>query len=371
MRIPTLLAIVLPLAALPDVLRGQENLFPQASVVTGVEVRQYTFGSSFSVERLRQIAVPFGVVVPVGRRFSFDAGVNWARTSLRRPGGVKEEFSSFTDTQLRGSYTFGNDAVVASVMVNLPTGKRKTTQRQFGVASSTSSNFLLFPVNSFGTGFSVTPGLAAATTAGDWNLGLAASARVSSSYSPFRDTTGTYKPGVETRLRGGVDRLIGSSRMSLGVTFSTFSNDELRGGAFGNGTFDPGNRFLVDFGVVSPVGGGTVGIYAWNYHRTRSGSAGTGSTAGGKENVFTAGLNGAFSLSSRLALEPAAEARIWSPQSGSGYLIGAGTGLRIDATPRFAIVPSFRFDFGSIKTTDGVNHSVTGWDASALIRYGL
>ena len=368
---PTLSVAVLLLVTLPGALQAQENLFPQASAIGGVEVRQYSFGSSFTVDRVRQVAVPVGVLVPIGRRFSFDIGSSWAQTSVKRPTGGSDSFSSFTDTQLRGSYVIGNDALVVSVMVNLPTGKRSTTPQQFGVASSTSSNFLLFPVSSYGTSFSVTPGLAAATTAGDWNLGLAASARVSATYSPFKGDSASYKPGVESRFRGGVDRLIGSSRFSLGATFSTFSTDQLRGGgSLGSGSFDPGNRILVDLGIVSPVGGGTLGIYLWNYHRIRSGSATSQSAAGGKENVFTAGVNGSFGLSKALSLEPAAEARFWSPASGSGRLFGAGTALRIQALPQVAFIPSFRVDLGTIKNSAG-SHSVTGWDASAFIRYGF
>lgn len=369
MRTPTLPVALLVLAALPAGLRAQENLFPQAAVIGGVEVRQYTFGSSFAADRVRQFAVPLGIIVPVGKRFSFDIGSSWASTSVKAAGSTTT-FSHLTDTQLRGSYTLGNDALVVSVMMNIPTGKKTTTPTQFGVASSTSSNFLLFPVNSYGTSFSVTPGLAAATTVGDWNLGLAASARVSASYTPFSGDTGTYKPGVETRIRGGVDRLVGASRVTFGATFSTFSTDALRGGALGSGSFDPGNRFLLDLGLTSPVGGGTVGFYIWNYHRFRSNSATSTSPSGGRENVFTAGFNGSWGLSKTLALEPVTEARIWSPESGSGRLFGAGTALRVQAGTNFAFLPSVRVDLGTIKNTTG-SHSVTGLGGAALLRYSF
>ncbi len=154
---------------------------------------------------MRQVAIPAGVLVPVGRRFSFDIGASYAVTTVTDTSGASQSFSSFTDTQIRGSYVLAMDALVVSLMMNLPTGKETTTLQKFGVAASASSNFLLFPVNSYGAGFSVTPGVAAATTAGDWNLGLAASVRVSSSYTPFSDSGSSstrYKPGVETRIRG-------------------------------------------------------------------------------------------------------------------------------------------------------------------------
>jgi hypothetical protein len=364
MRTLPTLALSGLLALTPAAIEAQENLFPQASIAGGVEARQYSFGDDFSVDKIRQIAFPFGALVPVGKRFSFDIGSNYAITTLTQPGGASESFSDFTDTQLRGSYVLGNDAVVASLMVNLPTGKKTTTLRNFSVASSASSNFLLFPVNTYGTGFSVTPGLAAAATVGDWNLGIAGSFRVSSTYEPFsnNDTT-KYQPGVETRLRAGVDRLVGSSRLQAGFTFSTFGNDEFNIGS-ASSTFDPGNRFLVDVGLRTPAGSGTLGLYVWNYYRTSGGSAGS-------ENVFTAGLNGSFPLSSRVSFDPMAEARLWSPDSGKGSLFGAGTALRIEIGRRVWFVPGGRFDLGRIRIGNGSSSSVTSWSLTGLLRYGL
>jgi hypothetical protein len=368
MRTPTNTALALLVAALPGALRAQENLYPQASAATGVEIRQYAFGSGFAVDKLRQIAFPAGVLVPVGKRFSFDIGASYAVTTLVDSTGNSESFSNFTDTQLRASYMLGTDALVVSVMMNLPTGKKTTTLQKFGVAASASSNFLLFPVNSYGAGFSVTPGVAAATTVGDWNLGLAASVRVSSSYTPFSDASAKsvkYKPGVETRIRGGVDRLIGASRLTAGLTFSTFSNDELRGGSLGSGAFDPGNRFLVDLGFLSPVGNGTVGFYAWDYYRSSSGST-------PRENVLTTGANGNFRLSPKLSLEPIAEARFWMPESGTGSLFGVGTSLRIEVSKQLSLIPGVRADVGRIRTPGaGKGVSLTGWNLNALMSYGF
>lgn len=363
----TALALVAVGLAGPSLADAQQNLYSQASIVGGIEARQYSFGDNFGVAKIRQVAFPVGAVVPLGKRFSLDIGSAYASTTVGRSTG-DETFSSLTDTQIRASYLIGNDALVASVMMNLPTGEQTTTQRNFNTASSASSNFLLFPVNSYGAGFSVTPGLAAATSVGSWNLGAAASVRVSSTYQPFSDTASAavrYQPGVETRLRVGADRLVGSSRLTMGLTFSTFSNDELRGGALGSGSFDPGNRFLVDVALLSPVRGGTVGVYAWNYYRSASGA--TGST----ENVFTGGASGNFALSPKVSLQPVAEVRVWSPESGSGALFGAGTAVRFEVSPHVSLVPGARVDFGTIRTPTYGSNSVTGWDLSALVRYGF
>ncbi|HXI21601.1 MAG TPA: hypothetical protein VNH46_10970 [Gemmatimonadales bacterium] len=373
LRVATAALLLVPLRAAS----AQANLFPQGSVMGGVEARQYKFGDNFGVNHVRQVAFPIAAMVPIGQRFSVDVGTWYAVTTVARPGASDESFSNLTDTQLRAAYVFGSDALVATVMVNLPTGAETTTLQKFNIASSASSNFLLFPVNSYGAGTSVTPGLSAATTAGDWNLGLAASARWSAEYHPFSDTANgasavKYKPGIETRVRAGVDRLVGQGRFSLGFTFSTFSNDQLNGGSFGNGVYDPGNRFLVDANLATPVGGGTVNFYAWNYYRSTSSSSGTAtSNAGGHEDVFTAGLSGAFPLGARAAVEPVVEARFWSPVSGSGTLVGTGASLRYQASEHISLVPGVRVDVGTIKTPTTGSNSIFGWDLSALIRYGF
>lgn len=357
-------------ALIPALAAAQTNLYPAGSAVAGVEVRQYGFDSKFGVDHIRQVAVPFAVAVPLGRRFSFDVGTWYASTSVKTGAGT-ETFSSLTDTQLRLAYVLGNDALVASVVLNLPTGKETTTQAQFGTAAGASSNFLLFPVNTYGSAFSVTPGLAAATSLGDWNVGISGSLRWTGEYEPFNDGSDPdlkYQPGIEGRIRLGLDRLVGRSRFTIGGTFSTFSNDELTPGTGASATYSPGNRFLIDASLVTPAGNGNLSIYAWNYHRLESNSSVGG--VGGKENVLTGGLAGSFPLSPKLSVEPMAEARLWSPETGKGSLFGAGSGLRIQLSPALAFIPSARFDVGSIRLTDdGSSSSIFGWDAAGMLRY--
>jgi hypothetical protein len=357
------------LATGPAALAAQENLYSQAAVVGGIETRHYSYGDKLAVGKVSQVVIPVGLVAPVGKRFSFDLGTSFASTTYTDTSGAGSSFSHITDTQIRGSYILGNDVLVASVMVNLPTGAKTTTLQNFSVGASAASNFLLFPVNSYGTGFSVTPGLAVAATAGDWNLGLAGSVRVSSEYAPFSSNPTRYKPGVESRIRAGIDRLVGSSRASLGMTFSTFGQDQLSGTS-GGSTYDPGNRLLIDAAVVSPLGKGTLNVYLWNYHRSNAGGS-AGRT--NHENIFTAGASGSFPLSHKLTLEPLLEARLWNPDpaAGKGSLFGAGTALRIALNRSLALVPGGRFDFGRLRNSNRVSDSITGWDLSALLRYGF
>ena len=352
-------------------LAAQQSPAVPASAFAGVEFRGYSFEDGFPVDAIRQVAVPLGVMFPIGDRLSVDIGTAWARTSVEA-GGTDESFSALTDTQIRASYIFGNDAVVTTLMVNLPTGKQTTTLEQFSVTSSVSSNFLLFPVNSYGSATSVTGGVAAATAVGSWNLGVAGSLRMSSKYQPFKGDSASnatrYKPGLESRLRVGADRLLGSSRLALGFTFSTFSNDEFSStGGGSTNSYNPGNRYIGELTLTSPVGGGAVTAYLWNYYRENAGNSGTQN----KENVFTGGLSGNFRLGQKAALLPFAEARLWSPEDGSGRLFGFGSSVRLDLSPNFAFAPGARVDFGSIKESTFGSKSLTGFGATGLLQYSF
>ena len=371
MRTPSLAALA---SLIATAAAAQQNLVSEGSIVGGAEYRSYSFGDNFSADRVSQAAYPVGLIMPIGNRFSFDLGTAYAFTRVDQ-GGSHESYQHFTDTQLRASYIVGNDALVASVMVNLPTGEETTSLNDFNISSSVSSNFLLFPVNSYGSGFSVTPGLAAATTLGGWNLGLAGSVRWNDDFQPFSDSGSTsvrYQPGLEGRIRLGADHLVGSSRLTLGATFSTFGTDEARGGGLASGgRYTPGNRFLVDVSLLAPVGSGTMSFYVWDFYRNNGESGDSATSANNSENILTGGTSGAFRLAQKLVLEPLAEARLWSPDQGNGFLAGAGANLRIAVSDRVALVPGARFDVGTIETPDGVSHSVTGWSALALLRVGL
>ena len=366
-RYTTLTAAVTLLGAAP--LAAQTPLLDRPAGGFGVDVQYYNYAEGFGFRSTRQIAVPFAVAVPVGRRLTLDLGGAWATTTAETDAGDMS-IDGLTDTQLRATYVFGADALVASLSVNLPTGKETNTAEEFVAGSSVASNFLLFPVNSYGNGTSVTGGLAGAVRAGNWNLGAAVSGRWNASYQPFSETGQSleYSPGIEGRARLGADRLIGQSRLMFGFTVSTFGDDEFSGSGIVPGRYSPGTRFIGEASYAFPAGTGQLQLFAWDYFRSE-GSSSDGASAN-KENIFTVGLSGGFPFG-RFFLDPAIDARIWSPQEGSGYLIGGQVGLRIPVGGRGAIVPSFRYDQGSIKDATDDSFSVYGLSGSVYLRYSL
>ncbi|MGE0351878.1 MAG: hypothetical protein AB7I33_09455 [Gemmatimonadales bacterium] len=335
----------------------------ERSVVSGVMVRGYDIDGG---NRTTQLAVPIAVVIPVNSRFAFDIGTYYASTSSEPAGGSRTTFSGLTDTQLRASYMFGQDAVVTTLMVNLPTGSDQKLS-EAGVTGAASANFLSFPVNSYRNGLSVTGGVAVATQLGAWNVGLAGSVRLNNEFTPFSDDSLKYTPGTEGRVKLGVDRLIGSSRLQIGFTWSTFGNDAFTNLGGGSGSYQAGDRLIGEATLTFLAGSGTLSAFVWNYYRSKADGASTSN----QENIFSGGLSGHWPLGRRVRLIPVIEGRLWSPDQGNGRMFGAGASVEVPVGDRFVFSPGARFDLGRLEFQDGTDHNLTGWGLSALLRYRI
>lgn len=332
----------------------------------GFQAQGFSFGEYFEVSSLSQWAVPVAAVVPVGR-FSFDAGVYYASTTRALRDGSSLTVAGFTDTQVRAAAVIGRDVAVATLLINLPTGASGLTPSEYSVLSAASSSFLAFPVNAYGSGPSVTAGLATAVPSGSWNLGIAGSARYSGAFTPIADPEGdfSYQAGLEGRVRIGIDRLIGSSRLSFGMTYSNFSNDEFSSGGGGTGVYQPGQRFIAEMSYAGAIGPVSVVAYAWDYLRLAGDSAGT--QVPNRENVLNIGATARVPLSRSITWEPTAEMRLTSPEVGKAILLELVSGFRMRASRRLTVVPALRLDFGRLE--DGaIGHQIRGFGLSVFVR---
>lgn len=362
--IASLLLVLVPLAA------NAQTASPGGGLFAGAEARNLHFKRLAGATRLRQVSSPLGAVIPMGR-LTLDVGTAWVATSLRRADGTDAEVKAFTDTQVRGSIVLGRDAVVATLLVNLPTGLKNAAPRDYTVIGAVSPGLLGFPVTGYSSGFSVTSGVAASLPAGGWSLGLAGSVRMNSSFTPYQDAQGpiTYKPGIEGRFRAAADRLIGESRVSFGLTYSTFGDDQF--GKSGNlrGAYRPGPRWLVEGVLVSPVGNSSLSLSIWNFHRAAGDT--TGSSTANKENLAGAELAISLPLSSNVAIEPAISGRVSKPEVGRGRMGAAGAAFVFRLGDHISLTPSLRFDSGWVEGEQGARIGIGGWLSSVFLRITL
>jgi hypothetical protein len=240
------------------------------------------------------------------------------------------------------------------------------------VTGAVGSNFLSFPVSALGTAFGLTGGLAYAARAGAWNLGLAGSVRYLGAYEPFSDAAATYTPGIEGRLRAGIDRLVGArTRILVGLTGSTFSADEFsgNGGGVGAGSYTPGPRLITDLGLVHVAGRTTFTLTAWDYYRV-AGSTNDTTTTATRENVFNIELRAGVRAGARVQVTPLVAFRQYNP---AGYLGGrlysGGATIQLSVSDHLSAQVGGRFDSGWVQGTAGGFATLTGYGASVLLRF--
>ena len=349
----------------------------------GAEVRGVSYQTGLGIKSVSEIAVPFAVIWPANARLSFDLGGRYATASRKDSNDSSVSISGLTDIQVRGVYQVVPGMVALTVSANLPTGKTKITNEQLLTAGAIASDLLPYPVSSFGSGFNVTTGLALAMPVGGWALGVAGSYRVNGDFTPFADTSscpvanGTagcgYQAGGEFRVRVGADRLVGQGRLSLGLTYSSFGEDE-----FGSSPiFQSGKRYIGQGSWSFPIGNLGLQVYAWDLYRSPGSQLITGGVTTQKRNLFAFGVAGSLQMG-RNALRPQVEIRSFSMGSSklasAGKLLSLGAQYQLAVNERFALLPSVRLETGSENALDGsgnpTSQSVTlkGWSVGLMLR---
>jgi hypothetical protein len=358
-------------AALPAQTFGRRPI-----AFSGIEFREYRFDETFSVRSIRQVAVPVGATASFGR-LSTDIGWYWAATTLTQPDGLYRRVTGPTDTQVRAAYAIGRDVGVASVVVNLPTGRDRMNPADFDVLGTASSSFLAFPVNAYANGGSLTAALAGVLQAGAWNLGAAGSIRANRTFTPVVDPVAgplNYRAGVEGRIRLGADRLVGPSRIAAGLTLSGFRDDAYAGLGTVRGSYQPGRRWIGELTVTGPLLGGMAAASAWGYRRSAGDTAGV--SIQNAERLAGVSITGSWVVSPMTDLEPTLEVRHAALQAGDGLLAGAGLGIRARVARRSSLMGAVRWERGflDIQSVDEgggvsiVRTGLTSWHLSVFVR---
>jgi hypothetical protein len=328
--------------------------FGQSSADVGVRLAPQFFEYAIdgaTQTRISELAVPLYVLVPITSSLSVDVGSAYTQARVEQTAGgssTTSTISGFTDTQIRANYVLGNDFIVLTGGLNLPSGESTVSEQQLAAASLIGSDFLALPISSMGTGFGGTAGMAIARPIGAWNLGVGASVRRSAAYDPLDAGGGQvlhYQPGNEYRARIGIDRGVGTGRVTLGFTYSTFGDDNLAGSVY-----NTGDRYIAQVGFNNTVGAGRLAIDAWNLFRT-NGTLADGSFYG-HENIGNIDL--AYGIpAGRVTIEPTVEGRTWTQENASASVL-ATAGLRADIRAgAVTISPSGGYSTGHVASSGG------------------
>jgi hypothetical protein len=324
-------------------------------------------------------------------QFRIDAYGAWGLGQVER-GGTAYELNGLLDTRVRFSYRVGPWGVV-TMGVSLPTGKETLNSEESVVASVLSTDLLGFRESTWGQGGALTPGFAAATSAGSWNLGAAISYRATREYEPTTQQEVVYQPGNEFRIRAGADRNIGESgRLALGAAVHNYDTDQLDG----RNLYQAGYRLRGDASYSWRSGRSTWSVYAADIWRSQGEAIyrldlqddpaapadSTITETVGSQNLLLVGVSGVVPVSTRNRIRPQASFRMQTVEqletivqdqnrvgTGSGWLINLGGDfpLRWGTTDFF---PKVIGSWGRMKDPQQTSRTFWGGELSLTVRWG-
>lgn len=357
------LALLLSASALPA-----QSIW-NTSVRLAPQYQSYDVKAPFN-EKISQVSFPLFATVPLLPSLTIDVGTAYATARLEResvdasgnPVAVESEMSGLTDTQIRANYAFGQDFIVLTAGVNLPTGSATVEADELEAAARIGSDFLMFPISGFGSGMGFTGGVAVARPVGSWNVGFGASLRHSAEYEPFRDASGAtlkFQPGPEYRARLGIDHPYGTGNISFGLTFSQYGDDKSNAQ-----TFNSGNRYIGQFSISNALRESVdYSVVIWNMYRTNGTLINNSPSPSG--NITNGMVSFAIRAGDFVSVEPSVESRMWSQEgSRTSYLGTFATRVAMNRG-RWAIVPGAGFSIGSMEGA-----SLTGLRGTLGIRLG-
>jgi hypothetical protein len=246
------IACLLAVALAASAASAQDALLPNASWGTGLGISGWYFGTPLGADggglkAVSQVAIPFRIRTVFGR-WSMDlSGAGAAGAALFKvagPGGGGEEggdeeemriASLFgpTDLKLRITGPIVGDNLVATLGLNIPTGKVGMNAEETEALQVLGAPALRMPVANFGSGAGATLGVIKAFDLTDWALALGLSVEQRTEYSPIALalSSGTSEtrisPGTAIHFTGAIDRSLGENRLGVVLSADQFSKDQI------------------------------------------------------------------------------------------------------------------------------------------------
>ena len=354
-----LAAFAISLAAVPALAQDGSSV----GMIAGPQYVNYKIGSGTSQKTVTQLSIPMALIVPFGDQFTLDVSTSWADSRVSSAGVVSSKISGLTDTQVRGNLTLFDNSAIFTLGLNVATGMYKVPEGQQEAAGQIGSDFLLYPVSSMGSGSALTGGVALAKTWLDWNIGVGASFRKASAFDAYevQNDVLRFEPGSESRFRVGLDRAIGDAKVSVGGTYSMFTDNKA-----GATTFATGARTLGQLGVYVPTSLGDWTFSAWDLYRAPGQIIGSEAPS---ENIINGGVSVGFNLGA-MYVQPSAEGRAWMRDGLSAGQVGTGgVRMKFDLGP-VSVNPSVTYSIGRLyPAQSAASIDASGLRATLLFRY--
>jgi hypothetical protein len=319
-----------------------------------VAVRAAVFGETYSFDpgpgvrfsRISEITVPLGVTVPLGRFGDLHLSSGYVNVQLESDSVADQTISGLLDTELRLSWNAIPGRLLVFVNAGLPTGTETVTLEELSVVTVVATDVIGFAASTVGSGGGVGAGFAGAVPLGrSWALGLGGGVRGPFSYQPIVGDTNTLRPGIDVRLRAGVEgSLARRTYLRTAVVLAHRRKDEV-GGTTRNGI---GNRFIGYLSLEQGLGNASLNLYVFDVFRTdpQIEQTAVGTAVVPRGNLIGTGAQLVWRLNRTMTLTPRVEFRLSSQAQSEadptlrlfGESLRFGADWRYTFNPRWSVV---------------------------------
>jgi hypothetical protein len=371
--IVTIVSALTTLAAVPSSSSAQGIGQAITGLQAGASFETYRFGDADAVgiESVTLITLPFGAGARLGSNVGVSVRGAWARGSMQLAGGGDSSIDGLTDTEVRATYTAGNDRVTFSAVALLPTGRDRLTGAEIDVAGVVAADVLPFRISNWGSGGGFGGSVAFAAPVGAFGAGLSAGYVLTRDFEPVEITpTYVYRPGNQLHVTAALDRSIGSTgKFGLRASFLSYDADRIDD----VNLYSAGNRIEATASYAFATGSRSSAIVWAGVHHRGEGAQedpATSITVAPASDIIYGGTAIRIPFG-RGVIQPGVDVRLVSGSDdvSRGYIATAGASAELPAGS-VTIAPTVRGRFGSVESADAPSSGVAGADIGLVIRFG-
>ncbi len=211
---------------------GQIIYQQPASANLGFQYHSWELSDSLYIddsETLTQIIIPLSGFMPIRDNFEARYYIANASNELETSDGTIKKLSGMSDFRIQLSHSFSDDRYLASLGINLPTGKQKLdTLEERDLIEFLSRDYVGFPLRRYGEGLGVNMMLGGAKQFGRFKCGLSALYQYSGEYEPYLDR-GKYNPGDIFSITANTNVIYDKIVYTADFVMTTFGRDQLDG----------------------------------------------------------------------------------------------------------------------------------------------
>jgi len=174
---------------------------------------------------LHQLVFPMTGFVPLQDNLELHLFLANA-THFADVGDEEFQLNGLGDLKLQLSKSFSNDQLLASIGLNLPTGKKSLDVEGEKIIYLLSNNYLDLPSRGMGEGFGFNVLLGGAQASGNLQYGGGIIYEYKGTYEPY-ESSGDYNPGDKFSINAGGDLVGKKTTFSADVIYSLFTNDKV------------------------------------------------------------------------------------------------------------------------------------------------